>query len=212
MRHFSHNAAVASTLLCLSACSGMGTQPQDAVIVRYQHVANVHQVRFASPVTLAPSSDPVRFVMPLDPDGFWAIFVVCSLNVTGSPQARFHYDADQFEVEYGAHSFGRLQPYTLRLQDTADLNTPADTGSLVNAVAAEIQEGPSARWFARGYYPSLNYRIAVYMPKALPGYAGEQLALRYPGAHAILIGNGHPPSDIGAAGGSGAGIASRCLP
>ena len=66
--------------------------------------------------------------------------------------------------------------------------------------------------FARGYYPSLNYRIAVYVPKELPDYAGEQLALRYPGQQAIVIGNGHPPSDIPAVGGSGAGIAARCLP
>lgn len=212
MRHLSSKAAAASALLCLSACSGVGKQPSDVAIIRYQHVANVHQVRFANAVTLAPSFAPVHFVVPLDSSGFWAIFVVCSLNVTGSSLARFHYDADQFQVDYDAHSFGRLQPYTLRLQDTAELNTPADTASLVNAVAAEIQEGPSARWFGRGYYPSLNYRIAVYMPKALPGYAGEQLALRYAGQHAILIGNGHAPSDIPAAGGSGAGIAARCLP
>lgn len=212
MRHLSSKAAAGCALLLLSACSSVGTQPRDAAIIRYQHVANVHQVRFENPVTLAPAFDPIRFVMPLDPDGFWAVFLVCSLNVTGSALASFHYDADQFEVEYDARHFGRLQPYTLRLQDTADLNTPADTGSLVGAVAAEIQQGPSARRFARGYYPALNYRIAVYVPKALPGYAGEQLTLRYPGQRAIVIGNGHPPSDIRAVGASGAGVAARCLP
>ena len=145
MRHLSSKAAATAALLCLPACSGVGTQPRDAAIIRYQHVANVHQVRFANPVTLAPSYHPVHFVMPLDAQGFWAIFVVCSLNVTGSAPASFRYDADQFEVDYAAHSFGRLQPYTVRLQDTADLNTPADTASLVHAVAAEIQQGPTAR-------------------------------------------------------------------
>jgi hypothetical protein len=182
------------------------------VIIRYQHVANAHQVRFANPVTLAPSFPAVNFVAPLDSQGFWAIFVLCSLNVTGSSLASFHYDADRFQVDYDARSYGPLQPYAVRLQDTADLNTPADTPSIVNAVAAEIQEGPARHTFGRGYYPELNYRIAVFVPRALDDYAGEQLALRYAGQPTIAIGNGHPPSDLPAVGGKGAGVAARCLP
>lgn len=207
----SSRAASAAVLLFLSACSGSGTRPDNATVIRYQHVANAHQLRFANPVTLAPSY-PVNFVGPLDAQGFWAIFVLCSLNVTGSRQASFAYDADRFQVEYDTRSYGPLQPYTLRLQDSADLNTPADTPSIVSAVAAEVGQGPARRLFTRGYYPDLNYRIAVYVPKGLPDYAGEQLALRYGGQSAILIGNGHPPSDLRAVGGNGAGVAARCLP
>lgn len=210
MRTSAGRAAAAAALLVLAACSSTG--PRDVAIIRYQHVANAHQVRFASPVTLAPGYRPVGYVLPLDSQGFWAIFVLCSVNVTGARMASFRYDADAFQVEYDGRSYGLLQPYTLRLQDTADLNTPADTASLVSAVAAEVQEGPAIRHFARGYYPGLNYRIAVYVPKELPGYAGEQLTLRYAGAPAILIGNGHPPSDLPAVGGSGNGVAASCLP
>jgi hypothetical protein len=209
MRQTSSRALAAAVLFGLAACSS--TRPQNVTVLRYQHVANAHQLRFGAPVTLAPSY-PVGYVMPLDSQGFWAIFVLCSINVTGSRLGSFRYDADRFEVEYGGHTYGPLQPYTLRLQDSSDLNTPADTASIVSAMAAEIQEGPARRVFARGYYPGLNYRIAVYVPKELPGYAGDELTLRYPGQPTVLIGNGHPPSDLPAVGGNGAGVASRCLP
>jgi hypothetical protein len=212
MRHFSGLAAAAAALLGLGACSGTGQRAPNLAVFRYQHVANAHQVWFANPVVPVRGAEAVGFVAPRESPGFWAIFVLCSLNVTGNRLGRFHYDASRFEVEYDGRSFGPPQPYSLRLQGTAELNTPAATPAIASAIAAEIDEGPRAQVFGRGYYPDLNYRVAVYLPKELPDYAGEQLALRYAGEPAILIGNGHPPSDIPAVGGNGAGIAARCLP
>jgi hypothetical protein len=210
MPNFSGRAAAAASLLCLSACTSVDPKFQNSVILHYQHVANVHQIQFTSPLPLSPN--PVNFVMPLDAHGFWAIFVLCALDVTGKDVPSFVYDVNDFKVHYGSQTFGPLHPYTLRLQASPDLNAPRDTPVIADAIAGEVQEGPSTQVFAHGFYPSLNYRFAVYVPKALPNYAGGQLTLRYAGYPSAVFGNGNPPSDIPVVGGSGTGIASRCLP
>jgi len=204
-----------ATVLCwigLAGCATNQPPPEQTVVFHYQHVANAHEIRFSSPVALARRYFPVDFVTPIDRHGFWAIFVVCGLDTRASVLPGFRYDVHQFAVEYGQQVFGPLQPYTLRVEGAAELNTSGDTAVLDSAIDAEIHVGPRTEVFRRGVYPDLNYRFAVYVPRALPGYAGQQLALRYAGQPAILRGNGHPPSDIPVVGGSGAGIAASCLP
>jgi hypothetical protein len=132
--------------------------------------------------------------------------------VTHHAARGFHYDVGRFQVEFEGQTFGALPPYTLRYQALPDLNTPADTAPILDAIAAEVQEGPPSQIFQPGFYPLLNYRFAVFVPKALANYAGEQLSLRYTGQPAIVVGNGYPPSDLPAAGGRTAGVAAACLP
>jgi hypothetical protein len=201
------------SLLCLAGCStAQSTPEQAAVVFYYQHVANAHEIRFANPVPVPRRFFPVDFVTALDRRGFWAIFLVCSLDTRPSVLPGFRYDIRNFRVQYGRQRFGPLQPYTLRLEGSAELNTPLDGRILDEAIGAEIHEGPQTQVFGRGLFPNLNYRFAVYVPRALANYAGEQLSLSYAGQPAIALGNGHPPSDIPAVGGSGAGIAATCLP
>jgi hypothetical protein len=199
-------------LLGLAGCATVQPPPEQTVVFYYQHVANAHEIRFSSPVALARRYFPVDFVTPIDRHGFWAIFVVCRLDTRASVLPGFRYDVHHFEVAYGQQVFGPLQPYTLRIEGAAELNTSADTATLDDAIDAEIHVGPGTKVFGRDVFPDLNYRFAIYVPRALPGYAGAQLALRYNGQPAILRGNGHPPSDIPVVGGSGAGIAASCLP
>jgi hypothetical protein len=198
--------------VCLAGCGTVAAPPEQAVVFYYQHVANAHEIRFSNPVAVPQRYFPVDFVTPIDRHGFWAVFVVCSLDTRASVLPGFRYDVRNFQIDYGQQLFGPLQPYTLRFEGAAELNTPADTGVLAAAIGDEVQEGPTMAVFDRGTFPNLNYRFAVYVPRALPEYAGEQLPLRYVGQPAILRGNGHPPADIPAVGGNGAGIASRCLP
>jgi hypothetical protein len=115
-------------------------------------------------------------------------------------------------VQYGDQHYGPLRPYTLRLEDTADINSRFDTQTLADAIAAELQRGPSSKVFRHGYYAQLNYRFAVYVPRALPDYSGDQLRLRYEGGQTLALGNGSPPADIAFAGPGGSGIAAHCLP
>jgi hypothetical protein len=211
MRNVCFTGAMAAALL-LGACAGPSGAPKNRVIVHYQHVANAHQVRFTTPLALSHRAAPVNYVAPIDSQGFWAIFVLCSVDVSDRALASFRYNVNNFEVEFGKQHFGVLQPYTLRYEDSADLNKPLETPAIVNAIAAEIQEGPVSQVFAHGFHASLNYRIAVYVPKALDEYAGTQLQLRYTGQSAILVGNDHPPSDLPYVGGNGGGIAASCLP
>lgn len=205
---------VPACLACLMAagCTSVDTGLRNTVVLHYQHVANVHRIEFANPVVLPRHGLPVRSVLPLESTGFWAVFVLCSVDATGANVPGFYYDVDRFRVLDGKQRFGPLRPYTLRLDDSVDLNTRYDTPAIAEAIAMEIQEGPSSQVLRRGYYAGLDYRFAIYLPRGLPDYPGDQLTLRYDGGPTMVLGNGYPPSDVPVAGLGGTGIASHCLP
>lgn len=199
---------IAAQLMALAACSAPRPEPAAPVVIHYQHVANAHEVQFATPLALPRHA---AAVVPRLRQGFWAIFVLCSMTVR-SDLPRFFYDVNDFRVDYPGRDDGPLRPFSLRYDDTPELNTPADTPTVANAIAGELQYGPSQHSFGPGAYPTLDYRIALFIPRGLDDYAGEQLALRYRGQRVLLLGNGYPPFDIPVVGGNGAGIASHCLP
>jgi hypothetical protein len=197
--------------LLLAGCTSVDPGLRDTVILHYQHVANVHRIDFRTPVPLR-RNEAVHSVLPLESQGFWAVFVLCSVDVTGPAAPAFYYDVDRVRVQFGGRRFGPLRPYTLRLDDSVELNTRTDTSAIVDAIATEIHEGPPSQVFRHGFYPNLDYRFAIYVPQDLPDYAGEELPLRYVGGHTLMLGNGTPPSDIAVAGGNGTGITARCRP
>jgi hypothetical protein len=210
MRKLSTYALALAGLLA-AGCTSVDTGLRNTVVLHYQHVANVHRIDFASPVLL-PQRAPVHAVLPLESEGFWAVFVLCSVDATGANIPSFYFDVDRFRVRYGKQRFGPLRPYTLRLEDTVDLNSRSDTPAIAAAIATEIQEGPSSQVFRHGFYSGLDYRFAIYVPRGLPDYSGDELTLRYEGGQTMLLGNGYLPSDIPVAGLGGMGIASRCRP
>ncbi|MDB5792366.1 MAG: hypothetical protein JWQ80_2390 [Massilia sp.] len=210
MGHFFRRIGIAAALVGLSACAG--PKPKALAVLHYQHVANAHEIRFTNPIPLSAALYRVGHLSPVNGGGFWAIFVLCNVDVT--PQARrgFHYNVNNFRVSYEDREFGGLPPYSLRYQGQVDLNNAGDTQPILDAIAAEIQEGPPEQIFQSGFYPDLNYRFAVFVPKALVKYAGEELKLTYKGQPAILVGNGKSPSDLPAVGGTAAGVAAACVP
>lgn len=210
MRKLSSSFVQAAMLAALAACSAERPVPGEAVVIHYQHVANAHEVRFRAP--LAPPARAAGFVVPRYRQGFWAIFVLCSLDARGRSLPSFVYDVNNFRVDYGGDSWGPLFPYSLRYEDSAWLNGTQDTPVLASAIAGELQQGPSLQVFQPGFYPGLNYRIALFVPRGLDDYGGDQLGLRYLGQRTVLLGNGYPPYDIPAVGGNAAGVAARCLP
>lgn len=210
MRTISHRLLPAFPLLLLAACSGTPTRPQAAAVIHYQHVANVHRVWFASPLDLG--ARPVDYVLPRDPEGFWAVFMVCGLEVGARGLPSFVYDVSNFRVEYNGRQFGLLPPYSLRYENSHVLNRPIETPAVASAIAAELQEGPSLQVFSHGSYSGLNYRFALFLPRGIPDYAGEQLNLIYKGQPALAVGKGYPPYDIRAVGGNAAGVAAACRP
>jgi peroxiredoxin len=131
-------------LACLLAagCTSVDNGVRDTVILHYQHVANVHRIDFRNPVPLR-RNEAIHFVQPLESEGFWAVFVLCSVDVTGARVPAFYYDVDRFRVQFGGGRFGPLRPYTLRLDDSIDLNTRTDTAAIVDAIAARDPRGPA---------------------------------------------------------------------
>lgn len=206
-RTVSSLAAVAGLLGCATP-----TPVPVLAVLHYQHVANAHQIRFTNPIALSAALYPVGFLTPVGRAGFWAVFLICNVDVSPRAERGFHYNVDQLQVRYDGHNYSGLPPYSLRYQDQIDLNNEGDTAPIRDALAAELHEGPPEQILQPGYYPDLNYRFAVFIPKGLPHYTGEQLALRYQGQPVALVGNGKPPSDLPAVGGSAAGVAAACLP
>ena len=98
MRNLIPPVLVLPSLLALAACStGTRTDLRNTVVLHYQHVANVHRINFSTPVAIPRHPEPVQFVLPLESDGFWAVFVLCSLDATGAgaqhPVRQRHGDA-----------------------------------------------------------------------------------------------------------------------
>jgi hypothetical protein len=199
-------------LLSLAACTSVDTDLRNTVVLHYQHVANVHQINFSVPVGVPGRGAPVQTVLPLQSEGFWAVFLLCSLDATGARIPSFYFDVDRFRVEYDKQRFGPLRPYTLRLDDTVELNARGNTRAIAGAIAAEIGSGLPNQVFRHGYYPNLDLRFAIYIPRGLPDYSGDQLPLSYEGGQTMVLGNGAPPSDVEVAGLGGTGIAAQCLP
>jgi hypothetical protein len=211
MRQLFHRVLVSAAAVSAAGCASVDTGLRDTVVLHYQHVANVHQIDFTTPLAVQ-RADPVRFVLPLESQGFWAVFLLCAVDVTGSAVPSFYYDIDRFRVQYGGQRFGPLRPYTLRLEDSADLNRRTETAAVAEAIAREIHEGPPSQVFRHGFYGGLDYRFAIYLPRGLPDYTGGELSLRYVGGRTMLLGNGSPPSDIPVVGADGGGITAHCRP
>jgi len=211
MRHLLHRALVLACLLA-AGCSSVDSGLRNTVVLHYQHVANVHRIVFSSPVELPQRGAPAAFVQPLESQGFWAVFLLCSVDASGTGIPSFYFDVDRLRVQYGKQRYGPLRPYTLRLDGTTDLNTVRDTLALTAAIDAEIQEGVPSQVFRHGFHPHLDIRFAIFVPDALPDYPGDQLNLRYEGGPVMVLGNDALPSDIPLAGAGGMGIASHCLP
>ncbi|WP_296942592.1 hypothetical protein [uncultured Massilia sp.] len=212
MRHLVHYSLVLPCLLAAAGCSSVDAGLRDTIVLHYQHVANVHRIDFSNPVTLPHRTVPAHSVQPLASEGFWAVFLLCSVDASGAGIPSVYLDVDRLRVQYDGQRYGPLRPYTLRIDGTTDLNSLRDTPALSAAIAAEIGEGAPALVFRHGFHPELDIRFAIYVPRGLPGYSGEQLSLRYEGGRTMVLGNGHPPSSIPLAGLGGTGIASHCLP
>lgn len=210
MGHVFRRMGISAALLALAACAA--PRPKAVAVLHYQHVANAHEIRFTNPIPLSAALYRVGYLSPVDSRGFWAIFVLCNVDVNERAQRGFHYSVNNFRVSHEGREYGGLPPYSLRYQGQVDLNNAGDTMPILDAIAAEIQEGPPEQIFHGGFYPDLNYRFAIFVPKALTNYTGEQLTLTYKGQPAILVGNGKSPSDLHAVGGTAAGVAAACVP
>ncbi|MGC4095677.1 MAG: hypothetical protein QM706_01050 [Nitrospira sp.] len=185
--------AMMSALILTLGCQSLGIDSKRVVEFKYDHVANIENtVRFEATVPLAPPLTSTNQVISKWLGGFWAVFVICSVDVRGTEIESFTYDRTNFYVEYGGKTYGALQPYSLITTAEDDIG-PQDTNVIENAIFSTLGSGPSTKVFGPGLSPSLNYRIAIFISDstALP----KALTLRYKGQPSILRGLGYSPAN-----------------
>ena len=186
--------AVITALLVMMGCQSVGIDSKKVVVFHYDHVANIQNtIQFETTVPLSPPLTPTNQVIPKWLGGFWAVFMICSLDVQGTEIESFTYDRTNFYVEYGKKSYGALQPFSLITTAEDDIG-PRDTSLIENAILSTIGSGPNTQVFGRGLHPSLNYRTAIFISD--PTAADKEVTLRYKGHPSILRGLGDSPADL----------------
>jgi hypothetical protein len=183
------------TLLAVQGCQSVELVPGKSVELHYDHVANIEGgIRFETAVPLAPPLTSANAVIVKWPNEFWAVFVICSLNVPRVDNSTFSYDRTKFYVEYEGKMYGVLQqPFSVMTDTEKDIG-PQDTSAIDHAIVSTIGVGPSTQIFVQGLSPALNYRIAIYISN--PDAADKVLTLRYAGHPAILRGRGQTPMTV----------------
>lgn len=180
---------LAFATFCALVCAGCDKpNPVDQnlrklVVIQYAHVANVRQIRGSS------GGNNVQ-IDPRKRNGFWAVFNLCSLDVQGADLPRFDYNAGNLYIHEGAAKFGAMNPGTV-------LMTSATYGALDSRVRTpvvqEVQVGQEIQAFPKALYPSLNYRVAIFVDGAPQEYRGGSMTLKYAN-HPVLL-KDHSPRD-----------------
>jgi hypothetical protein len=192
-KHILTTAMMLAILLTLG-CQSLGIDSKRVVEFKYDHVANIENtVRFEATVPLAPPLTSTNQVISKWLGGFWAVFVICSVDVRGTEIEPFIYDRTNFYVEYGGKTYGALQPYSLITTAEEDIGSQ-DTNVIENAIFNTIGSGPSTKVFGPGLSPSLNYRIAIFISDSTASQ--KALALRYKGQPSILRGVGYSTANL----------------
>lgn len=178
----------------LTGCRGVDIDLKKVVEFEYDHVANIQStIRFGTAVPLSPPLTSTNQVISKWLGEFWAVFVICSLDVQGADITSFTYDRANFYVDYGGKTYGVLQPFSLITKTEDDIG-PRDTSVIESAIFSTIGLGPSTQVFGPGLSPSLNYRIAIYVSDSTA--ADKRLTLRYRGQPSILRARGQNPATL----------------
>ncbi|WP_426193899.1 hypothetical protein [Massilia sp. DWR3-1-1] len=155
----------------LSGCAELDANLKKAVAIKYQHVANVRSFQ-------ASVNNTQRQLGGVNPGSFWALFDICSIDVQGSSLAGFNYDANRFFVEAGNARYDIGTPDTINVSSEP---MSSQTPLVVQAARGAFQLGPPSQFFPRQFFPTLRYRIAIFVRENPPGYRGDFLTLGYDG-------------------------------
>jgi hypothetical protein len=189
-------AVIATGISGCKSGSPLDSALKKAVEIKFDHVANIPEIRFDENLNLG--ADGAIGSVSSRNQGFWAVFVICSIDVQGREVETFNYDAANFFVEYEGVDYKLpLLPNTLTFGASTQTNNAANTPLVAAGIIKKLHLGPMRQAFPRGFYPSLNYRIAILIPNELRTYRGEQLTLRYGGHPTIVLGGGNRPVTLG---------------
>jgi len=184
------------TAAVLQSCTGPNPELDEnlkkAVFMKYTHVANV--------VSFQSGGFQYRGV---NNGAFFAVFDVCSINITGSGITSFNYDTSRFFIDAGTGgSYGFTVPNypNIALVGRSDAQAfKAFTPEIVDAAKNAFALSPPVQAFPKQFYPVLKYRIAIFVNDNPAGYIGDSMTLKYDGQPqaAVSVENvspGNPPS------------------
>ncbi len=195
MQKFVFPAVLITPLLIILGCQSVELVAGKSVELHYDHVANIEDgIRFKTAVPLSPPLTSANEVIVKWPNEFWAVFIICSLEVPGLDNNTFAYDRTKFYVDYEGKTYGVLQEPFSVMTDTENDIGPQDIRAIDRAIVSMIGVGPSTQIFGQGVSPALNYRIAIYISN--PDAADKVLTLRYAGHPVILRGRGQTPLTV----------------
>ncbi len=150
------------------------------VWIKYVHVANVTSMQADyqnRTIQISPSGGAMG--------GFWAVFDICSLDVQGKALAGFNYSAGNLYVEEGKAKYGPMNPGGVNYSGSAKTSVDLDVQEVVRIA---LKLSPSSQYFPKQFYPSLRYRVAVYVNGYPSGYKGGILDLSYAN-HPVVMQN-----------------------
>jgi hypothetical protein len=175
------------------------------VVIKYAHVANVRQFQGTTDGVSQSS------LVGVNPGSFWAVFDVCSIDIQGINLTGMQYEARKFVAEAGTGTYGPSNPDTVNV---ASVPMSSESPQVRAALADAFSLGPVSQFFAKGFYPTLKWRIAIFVREAPVGYKGDTMSLRYNGQPdvAALVQNagGNNPASLGFYLKSSSGIVSSC--
>jgi hypothetical protein len=162
----------------LQSCSGPNTELDEnlkkAVFMKYTHVANVKSFQNGGFQYQGVTNG-----------SFFALFDVCSINITGSGITSLNYDTSKFFIDAGS---GGLYGFTVpgyagsAIVGRSDAQAfGAFTPEIVNAANNAFSLSPPTQVFPKQFYPTLKYRIAIFVKDNPAGYLGDSMTLKYAG-------------------------------
>lgn len=192
-------------LAILSGCASLKEGLRKAVLMDYDQVNNFRNYTFdnfwidwggsasESGITGVGTSPNIG--------GFWVTFLICNLRNEGADAQPFPYNINKFYVEYDGkkHYHQPLQTYTYSSIPHGLPGNPSVTGLVNETMRKETQLGPDTDTFQKGYYPTVNYRLAIYVTRSTPGVIDvtPHILLRYEGYPNIMNPRNQAPLILG---------------
>jgi len=201
-----HRAGV-TLIFGVAGCSSLQDGLSKTVYMDYDQVYNFQTYSFQLPNALSKMAETNGDAIPFqygianlkaEINGFFAVFVVCNVRNEASKSQTFPYDVHNFFVEYDGkkHFYGPLKPKTYSDLSLQFGGQPAINSFVTDVLYGEINQGPEMDTFPKGYYPTVNYRFAIFVSKDSPGPyppLSEPLKLQYEGYPNVMAPRNLPP-------------------
>jgi hypothetical protein len=154
MQKFVFPAVLITPLLIILGCQSVELVAGKSVELHYDHVANIEDgIRFKTAVPLSPPLTSANEVIVKWPNEFWAVFIICSLEVPGLDNNTFAYDRTKFYVDYEGKTYGVLQEPFSVMTDTENDIGPQDIRAIDRAIVSMSGWAQAHRSLARGSPP-----------------------------------------------------------